>query len=88
MIGGAREWTVFLLKCALAAALCGLVAWEANHLAEGLTASRFLRALGLAAAVGLGAVTYFVAARLLGLHESGEAWRTLTRRFSRRARAA
>lgn len=87
-IGAGPEWTIFLFKCALAAGLCGLVAWGVNELVESFAAERLLRAFGLAAAVGLGVVTYFVAARLLGLHESGEAWRTIARRVFRRSRGA
>ena len=34
-LGGLRQWTLFLLRCSVAAGLCGVVAWEINHLVEG-----------------------------------------------------
>jgi putative peptidoglycan lipid II flippase len=80
-LGGAREWTVYLFKCVAAAGLCGLVAWGVNHLAETWIHAGLLRVLGLFVAVGLGVAAYFGAARLLGLHESGEAWRMIVRRL-------
>ena len=87
-LGGAGEWTIYLVKCALAAAACALVAWGANHLAETSLHSGLLRAFGLAGAVALGVAAYFGAARLLGLQESGDAWRMIVRRLPGRGRAA
>jgi putative peptidoglycan lipid II flippase len=87
-LGAARQWTIYLLKCALAAGCCGLVAWGVNHLVETSLHAQLLRAFGLAGAVGLGVAAYFGAARLLGLQESGEAWRMIARRLPGRARAA
>ena len=80
-IGDARQWVLFLARCLAAAALCGGAAWGVNHLVEASAASGLARALGLAAAIGAGVLTYFGAARLLRLEESGEAWRLIRRRL-------
>ena len=80
-LGATGPWASFLLRCALAAALCGAVAWSLDHLVEMETASRLLRAVGLAGAVTVSVIAYFVAARVLRLEESGEAWRMIRRRL-------
>ena len=80
-IGGLRQWTLFLLRCSVAAAVCGAVAWGVNHLVETATTNRPWRAAGLAVAIGASVPVYFGAARLLRLDESVQAWRTLRRRI-------
>ena len=85
-LGGLRQWTLFLGRCAVAAGLCGAVAWGINHLAEAATGSWIIRALGLAAAIGASVPIYFVSARLLRLQESADAWRMIRRRVPGLAR--
>jgi putative peptidoglycan lipid II flippase len=80
-VGGWRQWMGFLVRCALAAALCGLAAYEINHLVEIATPSYLLRAIGLAAAIGASVPVYFVAAQMLRLEESADAWRMVRRRI-------
>jgi putative peptidoglycan lipid II flippase len=80
-MGGLRQWSLFLARCALAAGLCGLVAFEINHLFEMFTTSYVLRALGLAAAIGASVPVYFGAAQVLRLQESADAWRMIRRRI-------
>jgi hypothetical protein len=80
-MGGLRQWVLFIARCALAAGLCGLVAFEINHLVELSTRSYLLRALGLAAAIGASVPVYFGAAQALRLQESADAWRMIRRRI-------
>jgi putative peptidoglycan lipid II flippase len=80
-LGGLRQWTGFLLRCLVAAALCGAAAWGVNHLAEASTPSRLWRAVGLGAAIGVSVPVYFGAARLMRLEESLQAWRMIRRRL-------
>jgi putative peptidoglycan lipid II flippase len=80
-LGELGPWTLFLLRCAAAAGLCGALAWGLDHWLEALVQSRILRALGLAGVVGVSVLVYFVAARLLRLEESGQAWRMVRARL-------
>ena len=80
-LGGLREWTLFLARCFVAAALCGAAAWEIDHLAQAWAHGALSRALGLAVAIGVGVPVYFIAARLLRLEESAQAWRMIRRRL-------
>jgi putative peptidoglycan lipid II flippase len=80
-IGGLSEWALFLLRCALAAGLCGAVAWGVDGLLEGMTAGLVLHIIDLGAAVAAGGGAYFGAAQILRLQESGEAWRMIRRRI-------
>jgi putative peptidoglycan lipid II flippase len=80
-LGGALSWALFLGRSLAAALLCGGVAWGLNHLAEMVTSGLLARASGLAASIGGGALAYFVAARILRLNESDEAWRMVRRRL-------
>jgi putative peptidoglycan lipid II flippase len=80
-MGGFRQWVLFIARGALAAGLCGLVAFEINHLVELSTRSYLLRALGLAAAIGASVPVYFGAAQALRLQESADAWRMIRRRI-------
>ncbi|HEY1448088.1 MAG TPA: murein biosynthesis integral membrane protein MurJ [Caulobacteraceae bacterium] len=80
-MGGFRQWVLFIARCALAAGLCGLVAFEINHLVELSTTSYLLRGLGLAAAIGASVPVYFGAAQALRLQESADAWRMIRRRI-------
>ncbi|HEY2179048.1 MAG TPA: lipid II flippase MurJ, partial [Caulobacteraceae bacterium] len=85
-LGGLRQWLLFLARCAVAALLCGAVAWEINHAVEGLTANWILRGLGLAAGIGASLPVYFIATNLLRLEESADAWRMIRRRIPGLAR--
>jgi putative peptidoglycan lipid II flippase len=80
-LGAIGPWASFLIRCALAALLCGAAAWGLNHVIEMETTSRLLRAAGLGGAVTLSVLAYFITARLLRLEESGEAWRMIRRRL-------
>jgi putative peptidoglycan lipid II flippase len=80
-VGGVRQWAGFLARCAVAAGLCGLVAYEVNHLVELVTSNYLLRALGLAAAIGASVPVYFAFASVLRLEESADAWRMVRRRI-------
>ncbi|MEO8812760.1 MAG: murein biosynthesis integral membrane protein MurJ [Caulobacteraceae bacterium] len=80
-VGNLREWGLFLGRCLVGALLCGALAWGIEHLVEVLTRDRALRALGLAAAIGVSAPAYFAAARLMRLGESADAWRMIRRRL-------
>ena len=71
----------FLSRCVVAAAVCGAVAWGLYHVAGTFTASRLLRAGALGCAIAAGGAGYFLAARLLGLEESHQAWRMIARRL-------
>ena len=80
-LGGLRQWSLFLLRCAAAAALCGGVAGGINHLVEAVTTNWVIRAVGLAAAIGVSLPVYFGAAQVLRLQESADAWRMIRRRI-------
>ncbi len=80
-LGGLSQWSGFLARCAAAAGLCGAAAWGINHLAEAATPNGLWRAVGLAAAIGVSVPVYFVAAQVLRLDESAEAWRMIRRRL-------
>jgi len=80
-LGGFREWAWFLVRCVVAAALCGGAAVGIDYLVEGATSSWVLRGLGLAVAIGVSLPVYFGAARVLRLQESSEAWRMIRRRI-------
>jgi len=81
----------FLTRCLMASAVCAAVGWGAYHVAEIVTTSRLLRAVGLGIAIAVGGGGYFLAARLLKLEESEQAWRMIARRLpgggNRRLRA-
>jgi putative peptidoglycan lipid II flippase len=81
----------FLARCVVASALCGAVAWGLYHGVGTLTVSRLLRAGGLGVAIAAGGGAYFLAARLLRLEESEQAWAMIARRLpgarNRRLRA-
>ena len=80
-VGELGPWALFLLRCVMAAAMCGAVAWGLNHWLEALVQSRVVRAAGLVAVVGVSVLAYFIVARLLRLEESGEAWRMMRTRL-------
>jgi putative peptidoglycan lipid II flippase len=80
-LGGLGSWTLFLGRCAVAAALCGAAAFGIDHLAQAATPSRLWRAAGLACAIAVSLPVYFAAAQALGLDESAEAWRMIRRRL-------
>ena len=80
-LGGLRQWTLFLVRCLTAAALCGVAAWGINHLAEGATANGPWRVFGLVVSIGLSVLVYFGAAQILRLDESADAWRMIRRRL-------
>ncbi len=80
-LGGFRQWSLFLIRCLVAAVLCGAAAWEVNHLVEVLGGGLLLRAVGLGAAIAVSVPVYFGAARLLRLDESAEAWAMIRRRL-------
>jgi putative peptidoglycan lipid II flippase len=84
-LGSVAEWAVFLGRCAAAALVCGALAWGGFHFLRGWN---FPKIFALLPAVALGVGGYFGAARVLGLSESGEAWRLIRRRLPFRARAA
>ena len=80
-LGGLRYWSLFLIRCVVAAGLCGAAAWAVNHLIEGVGSGLLLQAVGLGAAIGVSVPVYFGAARLLRLDESAEAWAMIRRRL-------
>jgi putative peptidoglycan lipid II flippase len=80
-LGGARGWAFYVLRCALAAGVCGAAAFAVNALVEAHVTAWGWRALGLLAAIGVSVPVYFAAARVLRLQESAEAWRMLRRRL-------
>ncbi len=84
-LGGALHWSGFLLRCGASALACGALAWFVERQCAALTVPLAIR-LGLAVAAG--GIAFFAAARILGLHETGEAWRMIRRRLPFRARAA
>jgi peptidoglycan biosynthesis protein MviN/MurJ (putative lipid II flippase) len=86
-IGDRAEWVSYLARCGLAAVLCGVVAWGIDHWVEVTFHQTIIAAVGLAVAVGAGVLTYFVAARVLRLSESAQAWRMIRRRLPGGARA-
>ena len=90
-LGALASLVSFLVRCVIAAAMCGGIAWGVYQLVGSFTPSRLLRAGGLACAIGAGAAGYFLAARLLRLEESEQAWRMIARRLpgggNRRLRA-
>jgi putative peptidoglycan lipid II flippase len=79
-LGGVRQWAGYLSRCALAAAVCGAVAWGVDQLVEAHVTAWGWRALGLMFAIGISMPVYFAAARLLRLAESAQAWRMIRRR--------
>ncbi|MHB8529442.1 MAG: murein biosynthesis integral membrane protein MurJ [Caulobacteraceae bacterium] len=87
-LGGAGQWALYLGRCAAAAALCGAAAFAVEHWVASHLAGLAMRALGLGVAVGVGALTYFAAARLLRLQESHDAWALIRRRLLGAPRAA
>ena len=81
-VGGLRQWAGF--SGPLRGGGWPAAAWPPygiNHLVEAATASYVLRALGLAAAIGVSVPAYFASASVLRLQESGEAWRMVRRRI-------
>jgi putative peptidoglycan lipid II flippase len=90
-LGRSGALASFLVRCVLAAALCGGVAWGLYHIVETAVASRLLRAGGLGCAIAAGGGAYFLAARFLRLEESEQAWAMIARRLpgagNRRLRA-
>jgi hypothetical protein len=61
--------------------VCGCVAWGLYHEVGALTVSRLLRAGGLGCAIAAGGGAYFIAARILRLEESEQAWAMIARRL-------
>ena len=90
-LGAFASLMSFLLRCLIAAGLCGAVAWGLYQLVGTLTPSRLFRAGGLGCAIAAGGGVYFLAARILRLEESEKAWRMIARRLpgggNRRLRA-
>jgi putative peptidoglycan lipid II flippase len=84
-LGPGAEWAGFVIRCLVAAVVCGGLAFGAERL---FAVWRIPEVLGLGPAVALGVAGYFAAARLLGLSESAEAWRMIRRRLPFRPRAA
>lgn len=80
-LGPGRAWLGFALKTLAASAACGLAAYGLERAAEHLTSNRFAQAGGLFAAIGVGGVVYFLAARLMRIEESAQAWRMIARRI-------
>jgi hypothetical protein len=70
-----------LLRCRIAAGLCGAAAYGVDQLVEARTTNWMLRGAGLGLAIAVSLPVYFGAAQLLRLQESGEAWRMLRRRI-------
>ena len=77
-LGEASGWAGFIARCMVAAAVSGGFAWGAHHLLAIWGLGNFL---SLGPAIVLGIAGYFGAAWLLGLSESGEAWRMIRRRI-------
>jgi putative peptidoglycan lipid II flippase len=80
-LGALSALLSFLARCLLAAAVCGCVAWGLYHEVGALTVSRLLRAGGLGCAIAAGGGAYFIAARILRLEESEQAWAMIARRL-------
>ena len=90
-LGALGTLASFLLRCLLASAICGAIAWGLYHVVEVSAVSRLLRAGGLGCAIAAGGGAYFLATRLMRLEESEQAWRMIARRLpgggNRRLRA-
>ncbi len=82
-LGGFGQWAFYLLRCVAAAGVCGGLAFGVWHWLDPHLAGFWLRAVGLGVAVGIGALSYFAAAQVLRLKESGEAVAMLRRRLLR-----
>ncbi|MBV8593388.1 MAG: polysaccharide biosynthesis C-terminal domain-containing protein, partial [Caulobacteraceae bacterium] len=80
-LGSGMVWTGYLLRCAAAASVCGAAAFGFNAAVEHETASRLLRAIGLAVVIPASVLVYFGAAHLFRLTESQETWRMIRRRL-------
>lgn len=80
-IGRLGEWADFLVRCLLAAAACGAVAWGLERAGEAVLPGRYLQAVGMAGAIGASVAAYFAAAHILRLEESHAAWRMIRRRL-------
>jgi putative peptidoglycan lipid II flippase len=80
-VGGLREWMLYLLRCAVAAGLCGAAAYAIDTYLEALNAGLLWRLVDLGVSIGVSVGVYFGAAQLLRLKESGEAWRLIRRRI-------
>ena len=80
-LGALSGLASFLARCVVAAAVCGGVAWGLNQAVDALTTSRLLRAVGLGCAIAGGGGGYFLAALVLRLDESAQAWRMISRRL-------
>ncbi len=80
-LGSLRQWALYLVRCLIAAAVCGGLAFAADRWLEPRLSGLLMRAAGLAAAVGVGVVAYFLTAHLLRLKESGEAVALIRRRL-------
>ena len=80
-LGPLTGWLFYIARCGTAAGVCGAVAFGLNALAEHTTADRWLRSLALLGAIIVAAGAYFVAARLLRLEETGQAWSMIRRRL-------
>ena len=80
-LGPAGALFSFLARCLLASAVCGGVAWGGYHHRRiaGVEPAAARGRTGCAIAAGGGA--YFLAARLLRLEESEQAWRMIARRL-------
>jgi putative peptidoglycan lipid II flippase len=77
-LGSGASWIAYLARVGLAAAVCGALAWAADHV---LDQAGVPRLLALAAAIGAGAVGYFSAAQILRLQETADAWGLIRRRL-------
>ncbi len=80
-LGSGRDWALFLARCLAAALACGAAAFAVEHLIGGVAPSRWFAAGGLGLAVAAGVLTYFGAARLMRLEESGQALAMIRRRL-------
>jgi putative peptidoglycan lipid II flippase len=85
-VGDAGQWAAFLARCVAAAALCGAAAWGVDHLLEVALAAGPAPGLAgqitaLGAAILVSVAVYFLAAQVLRLGESEQAWRMIRRRL-------
>jgi putative peptidoglycan lipid II flippase len=81
--GRGREWLGYLGRLAVAAGLCGLVAFWINGGAEGY-ASKAVHVIGFFVAIGAAVVVYFACTHVLRITETGEAIGLVRRRLLRR----
>jgi putative peptidoglycan lipid II flippase len=86
-LGAPLEWLSFLGRVGVATALSGWIAWWAEGVLQAHVTSGVWRAPGLLLAITSAALTYFLAARLLNVHEASEALSLVRRRLTRRSPA-